>query len=126
MTSRHHDIEYIPLDSSSPSDPNAPRRSFASAKYAGHLFLTTVFFAGVLVGGGIGRWATIPSVITNFIPSTVIVEPVQYKPVVTIFDSFVDLYVSTSFLLMNSLTWALAQKPRFPGPVSQLDHDQTR
>ena len=122
MTSRHHDIEYIPLDS---SGPNAPRRSLASAKYATHLFLAAVFFAGALIGGGIGRWATIPSVITSFIPSTVIVGPVQYKPVVTIFDSFVDLYVSTSFL-MNSLTPALSQKPRFPGPVPQLHHNQTR
>jgi hypothetical protein len=124
MTSRHHDIEYIPLDSSDPGDPpHAPRRSFASAKYAGHLFLAAVFFAGVFVGGGVGRWATIPDV-TAYIPSTVTANPVRFTPVVTVFDSFVDLYVSSSFPpdeLLNS-----SQKPRFPGSAPQLDHNQTR
>lgn len=94
MTSRHHDVEYIPLDPD-PGNPNPTPRPFASAKYAGHLFLAAVLFAGILIGGGIGRWATVPHVITTLVPSTVILNPVHYEPVVTIFDSFVDLCVST-------------------------------
>lgn len=93
MASRHHDVEYIPLDSG-PGDPSPiTRRSFVSAKYAGHLFLAAVLFAGVLVGGGIGRWAAVPNVITTLIPSTAATNTVHYEPVVTIFDSFIDLYV---------------------------------
>lgn len=95
MTSRHHDVEYIPLDSSGPGDSNLSHRPFASAKYAGHLFLAAVFFAGVVVGGGVGRWATIPDVVIAHIPSAV--NPFKFEPVVTVFDSFVDLYVSSPF-----------------------------
>jgi hypothetical protein len=95
MSSRHHDVEYIPLDSS-PGDPNPTHRPLASAKYAGHLFLAVVLFAGILIGGGIGRWATVPNVITTLVPSTVTLDPVHYKPVVTIFDSFTDLCVPSS------------------------------
>ena len=98
MSSRHHDVEYIPLDPG-PDDPSLTRRStFASAKYAGHLFLSTVLFAGILIGGGIGRWVAVPNVITSLVPSTVILNPVHYEPVVTIFDSFVDLCVSMPVL----------------------------
>lgn len=93
MSSQHQDVEYIPLDSD-PSEPSFAPRSFASAKYAGHLFLATVLFAGVLVGGAIGRWATVPNVIT-VVPSTgVVPEPVHYEPVVTLLDSFIDMCVS--------------------------------
>ena len=92
MTSPHHDVEYIPLDSG-PADQNLTRRPLASAKYAGHLFLSAVFFAGILIGGGVGRsWATVPNVITRT-PSTIVPNPVHYEPVVTIFDSFTDLCV---------------------------------
>jgi len=95
MSPRHHDVEYIPLDPG-PGDPtNLTRRStFVSAKYAGHLFLSTVLFAGILIGGGIGRWVAVPNVITSLVPSTVILNPFHYKPVVTVFDSFIDLCAS--------------------------------
>jgi len=91
MTSRHHDLEYIPLDSG-PGDQNPIPRPLASARYAGYLFLAAVFFAGILIGGGVGRWVTVPNVITTLIPSTATPNPVHYEPVVTIFDSFADLY----------------------------------
>ena len=90
MSSQRHDVEYIPLDSG-PGEPNPTHRPFASAKYIGHLFLAAALFTGVLIGGGIGRWATAPNVITTLVPSTV--EPVKFEPVLTLFDSFVDLCV---------------------------------
>jgi hypothetical protein len=93
MSSQHQDVEYIPLDSG-PGEPTLPRRPLASAKYAGHLFLAAVLFAGILVGGGVGRWFTIPNTITNLIPSSIILKPVHYEPVVTILDAFVDMCVS--------------------------------
>ena len=90
MSSRHQDVEYIPLDSGS-VEPTVTRRSFSPAKYTGHLFLATVFFTGILVGGGISRSLTVPNVIKTLIPSSVVQDPVE--PVVTIFDAFVDVYV---------------------------------
>jgi len=43
--------------------PDSPtRRTFASAKYAGRLILTAIFFIGVFVGGIFGRWVTTPKV----------------------------------------------------------------
>ena len=100
MGSRHHDdVEYIPLDSG-PGEPSSSRtRPFASAKYAGHLFLAAVLFAGVLVGGTFGRWVTTPNVIITQVPSTV--EPVHYEPVVTLLDSFIDMCVTKSFWQMR-------------------------
>lgn len=92
MSSRPHDVEYIPLDSG-PNEPNLTPRPLASAKYAGRLFLAALFFAGVLVGGGIGRWFTAPKIITNLIPPAIVIEPVHYEPVVTLFDAFVDMCV---------------------------------
>jgi len=100
MSSRHQDVEYIPLDSGQPSPA---RRPFASAKYAGHLFLATILFAGVLVGGAIGRWFIGPNVITTEIPSSVVPEPVQYEAVVTLLDSFVDMCVTNPSLSMDAL-----------------------
>ena len=97
MASRHHDVEYIPLDPGPGEPSTAPRSSFASAKYAGHLFLAAVLFAGILVGAGIGRWTTVPNVVTTIVPPVVVSDPVHYDPVVTIFDSFVDMYASTLF-----------------------------
>lgn len=94
MSSRLQDVEYIPLEDSGPNEPSFTRRPVASAKYAGRLFLAAVFFAGILLGGGIGRWFTIPNVITTLIPSSIVLEPTHYEPVVTIFDSFVDMCVS--------------------------------
>ena len=99
MSPRHEDVEYIPLDSGPGGHPSATHRSFASAKYAGHLFLAAVLFAGVSVGAAIGRWATTPDVITTEVPSTVVLEPVHYDPVVTLLDSFIDLYVNNGFRL---------------------------
>ena len=84
MGSRHHDVEYIPLDSS-PIEPTATHRSFSPAKYAGRLFFAAAFFAGILVGEWIGRSSTLPNVIKTLIPSPV---------TATIFDAFVDMYVS--------------------------------
>jgi len=92
MSSHHRDVEYIPLDSG-PGEPNVTRRPFASAKYLGHLFLAAVLFAGALIGGGIGRWATTPNIITTIVPSTADHEPVHFEPILTIFDSFLDLCV---------------------------------
>ena len=86
-------MEYIPLDSG-PGESSSTRRPFASAKYVGHLFLAAVLFAGVLVGGTIGRWVTTPDVITIEVPSTVVLEPTHYEPVVTLFDSFIDMCVT--------------------------------
>ena len=103
MSSRHHDVEYIPLDSG-PGEPSPARRPFASAKYAGHLFLAAVLFAGVLVGGTFGRWVTSPNVITIQVPSTVIPEPVHYEPVVTLLDSFIDMCVTIPFIRLGVLT----------------------
>jgi hypothetical protein len=96
MGSHHQDVEYIPLDSG-PGEPSSTHRSFASAKYAGHLFLAAVLFAGVLVGGALGRWVTAPNVITTQIPSTVVLEPVHYEPVVTLLDSFIEMCVANTF-----------------------------
>lgn len=101
MSPQHQDVEYIPLDSD-PGEPSATRRSFASAKYAGHLFIAAVLFAGVLVGGGIGRWVTVPKVITVF--STVVPEPVHYEPVVTLLDAFIDMCVLNPFPQVDLLT----------------------
>lgn len=95
MTTRHQDVEYIPLDT---SEPTPTRRPFASAKYAGHLFLAVVLFSGILVGGAISRWATEPEVITTEVPSTVVLEPVHYEPVVTLLDSFINMCVTSHFL----------------------------
>jgi hypothetical protein len=93
MSSRpHQDVEYIPLDSG-PSEPGLTRRPVASAKYAGHLFLAAVFFTGIVVGGGIGRWLKVPHVITTLIPPISLESP-HYEPVVTLFDSFIDMCVS--------------------------------
>ena len=92
MSSRHQDVEYIPLDSG-PTEPNLTRRTSVSAKYAGHLFLAALFFTGIFVGAGICRWFTVPTVITTLIPSSVVLDPVHYEPVVTLFDSFVDMCV---------------------------------
>ena len=105
MSSRpHQDVEYIPLDSG-PGEPSLTRRTFASAKYAGHLFLAAVFFTGIVVGGGIGRWFKVPHVIKSLIPSPIGLEPTHYEPVVTLFDSFTDMCVSQVFVCQrNSLT----------------------
>ena len=95
MSSPHHDVEYIPLDSGPPGEAPHRRRPFASARFAGQLFLAAALFAGVLVGGLFGRWFTAPDVIVTEVPSTVIVEPVHYEPVVTILDSFVGMCVTS-------------------------------
>ena len=103
MSSRHHDVEYIPLDPG-PTEPNLTRRPFVSAKYAGNFFLAAAFFVGIIVGGGIGRWSTVPTLITTVIPTSVVPEPVHYEPVVTLFDSFIDMCVSVSSSLADALT----------------------
>ena len=97
MSSRHQDVEYIPLDSG-PTEPTAARRTFASAKYAGQLFLAAIFFTAIFVGVGVGRWFKVPNVITTLIPSSIVVDPVDYGSVVTLYDSFVDMCVSACFL----------------------------
>jgi len=99
MASRHHDVEYIPLDSG-PGEAAPTRRPVASAKYAGHLFLAAALFAAVLVGGTFGRWVTSPNVIITQVPSTV--KPVHYDPVVTLLDSFIDMCVTKSFCPVRS------------------------
>jgi len=100
MSSRHQDVEYIPLDTGEPS--HTPR-ALASAKYAGHLFLAAFFFAGILAGGGIGRWLTAPNITVIPIPAPP-QEPVHYDPVMTLLDSFVDINHVSPAQYPNSTT----------------------
>ena len=88
MSSRHQDEspEYIPLDDS--QEQSSTRRTVLSAKYAGRLFLTALFSVGILLGGVVGR-----SFATPRLPSLISTPISSYQPVVTILDSFVDMYV---------------------------------
>ena len=61
MSPRYKNVEYIPFDSDPSGHPSATRCSFASAKYAGHLFITVIWFTGVSVGAAIG----LPHLMTN-------------------------------------------------------------
>ena len=122
MSSRHQDVEYIPLDSAPPSEEqNSARRPVLSAKYAGRLFLTAVFFAGILLGAILGRsFTALPTIITPPIPS--------YEPLVTILDSFVDMCASAHSVHSSPSHFFifLCQQPCFPRSIPHRGHDQVR